>query len=240
VFVVHQRLWHYMILPVVLNLALAIGTMVAAFQYFHVEWADKLPSWGVLGWIVLVMLTVLGGVVLFVVLQPILAAVFGDRLSELVERRMRGEAPKLPFFLSTGRALVDAVLKLALYCGAFVVGLALTATPLAIAGTLLGMAIGALFLAYDAFDYPLSRRGVGFRGKWAYLFRHPGVTVGFAAGASLLYLFPFAFLVAPSLTAAGATVTYLEIEGKETGKASGKPLEPEPEKAHKPIDISAT
>jgi uncharacterized protein involved in cysteine biosynthesis len=243
VFVARERLWRYLVLPVLLNVALAVGTMVAAFQYFHVESADKLAAWGVLGWIVLAVLTVLGGVVLFIVAQPILSAVFSDRLSEHVERRIRGNVQRQPFFLSTGRALVDAVLKLAFYAGAFAVGLALTVTPLTIVGSLVGVGIGSVFLAYDGFDYPLSRRGVGFGGKWAYLVRHPGVTVGFAIGAAVLYLVPLAFLVAPSFSAAGATVVFLEIEGKGASKPvkSGENSpEPGQEKPDKPIDISAT
>ena len=41
-------------------------------------------------------MTVVGGVVLFLVAQPLLLAVFSDRLSERVERDVRGTAPHGP------------------------------------------------------------------------------------------------------------------------------------------------
>jgi len=241
VYVAQQRLWHYLVLPVLLNAALAIATMVAAARFFREELASTIASAPVLGWIFLVVVTGLGGVVLFILLQPILSAVFSDRLAELVEKRIRGSAPAAPFFASTGRALVHGLLKLVFYGIALAVGLGLTA--LTGLGSLVGVGLGAIFLAYDGFDYPLSRRGVGFGGKWAYLLRHPGVTLGYGLGATLLYLVPLAVLVAPSFSAAGATITFLEIEGKGAARgagAGGGTQEKEPEKPHKPIDISAT
>jgi uncharacterized protein involved in cysteine biosynthesis len=74
----------------------------------------------------------------------------------------------------------------------------------------LGLALYAIFLAFDGFDYPLSRRGISFGGKWRYLARHPAQTLGYCAGASALYLVPLAAIVAPSFAAVGATLVYLE------------------------------
>ena len=42
-------------------------------------------------------MTVVGGVVLFLIAQPLLLAVFSDRLSERVERDVLGKAPTVPF-----------------------------------------------------------------------------------------------------------------------------------------------
>ena len=233
-----ERLWRYLVAPIVLNATLAVVTMAAAARYFQDEFADMLAHSPVIGWIFLVVMTVLGGVLLFVLAQPILSAVFSDRLSEHVEKRIRGSAPQVPFFASTGRALVHGLLKLVLYGIAIAVGLGLTAvTGL---GSLVGVALGAIFLAYDGFDYPLSRRGVGFGGKWAYLARHPGLTLGYAVGATFLYMVPLAVLVAPCFSAAGATVVFLEIEGKVVSKSGESLPATGLEKTDKPIDISAT
>jgi len=91
-------------------------------------------------------------------------------------------------------------------------------------GSLVGVGLGALFLAYDGFDYPLSRRGASFGKKWAYLARHPAQTLGFGLGATLLYLIPLAVFVAPPFVAAGATLVFLEAEGgTQLGEADGKP-----------------
>jgi len=156
--------------------------------------------------------------------------VFADRLCGRVEKLERGIAPEAPFFASTAQAIVHGLLKLVLYAIALVTGLALTAVTGI--GSLVGLGLAALFLAYDGFDYPLARRGATFGAKWAYLVRHPVQTIGFGAGSTLLYLIPFAFLVAPPFAAVGATLVFLEAEarsgkdGKTPGQ-DGKPTGPE-------------
>ena len=126
-----------------------------------------------LGGFFLGIMTVVGGVVLFLIAQPLLLAVFSDQLSERVERDVLGKAHTVPFLTSTGRALVHGLLKLVLYGIALVVGLGLTAVTGGL-GSLIGIALGGLSLAYDGFDYPLARRGASFGAKWAFLARHPG------------------------------------------------------------------
>jgi uncharacterized protein involved in cysteine biosynthesis len=123
------------------------------------------------------------------------------------------------------------------------VGLALTA--LTGIGSLVGVGLGALFLAYDGFDYPLGRRGATFGGKWAYLATHPGLTLGYGLGSTVLYLIPLAFLVAPPFAAVGATLAYLDAEtradtARKTAAAKRARVEPPPAEAHNPIDISAS
>src|SRR5947207_11970084 len=83
-------------------------------------------------------------------------------------------------------------------------------------GAIVGLALAGLFIAYDGFDYPLSRRGASFGEKWRYLVTHPAQTIGFGAGATLLYLVPLALFVAPPFVAAGATMVFVESEG-DTG-----------------------
>jgi uncharacterized protein involved in cysteine biosynthesis len=215
-----QRLWHYLVAPVLVNIALGIATLWAAARYFREELGQIMTSSPVVGGIFLFVLTVLGGVVLFILLQPITGAVFCDRLSEAVEKRVRGSAPTVPFFASTGRALVHGLLKLMLYAVALVIGMVLTAVTGV--GSLVGVALGALFLAYDGFDYPLARRGRGFAQKWGYLARSPGQTIGFGLGATILYLIPLAMFVAPAFTSVGATLAYLDTEARAEAKAAAR------------------
>jgi uncharacterized protein involved in cysteine biosynthesis len=73
-------------------------------------------------------------------------------------------------------------------------------------------ALSAVLLAYDGFDYPLARRGAGFGGKWKYLLVHPGQTLGYCVGATLLYLVPLAIVVAPAFAAVGATLAFLDTD----------------------------
>jgi uncharacterized protein involved in cysteine biosynthesis len=243
IYVARERMWGHLVAPVILNLALGIGALAAASRYWKQELAATLAGAPVVGWIFLGVMTVLGGVVLFILLQPILGAVFCDRLSEAVEKRVRGSVPTVPLLASTGRALVHGLLKLVLYALALGVGLALTA--LTGLGSLVGVGLGALFMAYDGFDYPLGRRGASFGGKWAYLARHPALTVGYGLGTTLLYLVPLAFLVAPPFAAVGATLAYLDAEtrsmaARKPGSAPGKGGTAPIQEVHNPVDISAS
>lgn len=217
VFVARHGLWRYLVLPLVVNIALGVGTLWAAARFLRHEFAGLIESTPVFGWISLVAVTSLAGIVLFILLQPLLGAVFNDRLSEKVEVKVRGTVPRAPFLASTGWALIHGLLKMVFYGLALLIGLALTAvTGL---GGLIGVALGAIFLAYDGFDYPLARRGMGFGAKWGYLARHPALSAGYGLGSMALYLVPLAFLVAPAFAAVGATLAFLETEAKAQERA---------------------
>jgi uncharacterized protein involved in cysteine biosynthesis len=217
-FVAGHRLWAYLVVPLLLDIALGVGALLAAARYWRAEGfvAEQLAKAPAVGWLILTVLTLISGVVLFVVAQPIASAVFSDRLSERVERELRGAAPAPKLLASAGLALAHGLLKLVLYAFAMLVGFVLSLWTAGV-GALAGILLSAIFLAYDGFDYPLSRRGVTFGGKWAYLALHPAQTLGFGLGATLLYLIPFALFVAPPFVAAGATLAFLESEPSKKG-----------------------
>ena len=210
-YVLRHPLKRYLLVPFVLSVALAIVTMIAARRYWSQELASMVSGSPVLGNFFLGIMTVVGSVVLFLIAQPLLLAVFSDQLSERVERDVLVKAHTVPLLTSTGRALVHGLLKLVLYGIALVVGLGLTAVTGGL-GSLIGIALGGLSLAYDGFDYPLARRGASFGAKWAFLARNPGLTIGYGVGATVLYLIPFAVFVASPFAAVGATLAYIEIE----------------------------
>ncbi len=212
-FVARERLWAHLIAPILVNLALGATTLFVASRFMKRELDQPFAGSPIMGWIFLAFSTVLGGVLLFILLQPLMSAIFCDRLAEVVEKKVRQSAPRAPFFSSIGRALLHGLLKLALYGLAVGIGLALTALLTGI-GTLVALGLGAIFLAYDGFDYPLARRHVTFGAKWVYLAKHPGLTLGFGLGAYALYLVPLAFLVAPPFAAVGATLVFLEDEDR--------------------------
>jgi CysZ protein len=213
-YIARHRLWPYLLLPILVDLALAAATMFAVQHFLRQESyvAEPLANNPVVGWLILIGLTLLGSAIIFLIAQPLLLAVFSDRLSERVERSVRGSAPTAPFLASTGRALAHGLLKLVLYAIALTVA-AVAAIFSAGIGSLVGVALGAIFLAYDGFDYPLSRRGASFGKKWAYLLRHPAQTLGFGLGATSFYLIPLAIFVAPPFVAAGATLVFLDTDG---------------------------
>jgi uncharacterized protein involved in cysteine biosynthesis len=217
-FVARERLWRHLLIPLVLNIALAVGAVWAADMYWKQELAQHLASTPVLGWIFLIVVSMLGGIILFILLQPLLGAIFNDRLSEKVEHRVRGTVPKAAFFASSGRAILHGLLKLVLYGVALTIGLLLTAVTGF--GAVIGVGIGAIFMAYDGFDYPLARRGLGFGAKWRYLALHPGLTLGYGLGATVLYLVPLAFVVAPPFAAVGATLAFLDDDSRRQKRSS--------------------
>jgi uncharacterized protein involved in cysteine biosynthesis len=132
-----------------------------------------------------------------------------------VEILVKGGHPRVGFWLSAWRALVHGALKLLCYAAALVLVWALASVTAGVGGVL-GAALSALLLAYDGFDYPLARRDAGFGRKWRYLLLHPGQTLGYCAGASLLYLVPPAIVVAPAFAAVGATLAFLDTADTET------------------------
>jgi uncharacterized protein involved in cysteine biosynthesis len=213
-YVLRHPVKRYLLVPFVLSIGLAVISMIAARRYWSEELSSMVSSSPVLGSFFLAIMTGVGGVVLFLIAQPLLLAVFSDSLSERVERDVRGTAPTVPFISSTGRALVHGLLKLVLYGIALVVGLGLTAVTGGL-GSLIGLALGGLSLAYDGFDYPLARRGTSFGGKWAFLASNPGLTIGYGIGATVLYLIPFAVFVASPFAAVGATLAYMDMEKTE-------------------------
>jgi CysZ protein len=250
IYVARERMWKHVVAPIIVNLVLGAGTLVAAARFWRQDLAEVLTKSPVVGWIFVGVMTVLGSVVLFILLQPLMNAIFCDRLAEHVEKRVRGSAPSMPLLPSIGKALAHGLLKLVFYGIAFGVGLALTAVTGV--GSLVGVGLGAIFLAYDGFDYPLARRGASFGAKWAYLAKNPGLAVGYGLGTFVLYLVPLAFLVAPPFAAVGATLAYLEADTRATARGAktpagpgakklpGKPDDKPVSEAHNPIDISAS
>jgi uncharacterized protein involved in cysteine biosynthesis len=219
-YIAREGLWRHLIVPIILDLALGVGTLVVAVHYLKPELAQRMGDTPVFQWIALLALSLIGGALAFILLQPLLSAVFCDRLSEVVEKRIRGAVPTMPLLKSIGHALLHGLLKLALYGTAIVIGLMLfAATGI---GSLVGVGLGAIFLAYDGFDYPLARRNASFGAKWAYLARNPGLAIGYGLGAYVLYLVPLAFVVAPPFSAVGATLAFLEVEDRAAARQARK------------------
>jgi CysZ protein len=211
VFVARHKLWLYVLAPVVVNLALIGGTTA-----FGMHLVRQRVGGGALGstlaaiglWVVALLI----GAVLFVILQPVVGAPIVDVLTEKVEAIVRGDHPRVSVLLAAWRSLWHGLLKLLCYVVALALVLGLT--TLTGVGGAVTAALSALLLAYDGFDYPLARRGAGFGAKWKYLLVHPGQTLGYCVGATLLYLVPLAIVVAPAFAAVGATLAFLDSDAQ--------------------------
>jgi CysZ protein len=208
-FVARHGLWLYVLAPIVLNIALIGGTTALAV---HLVRQRLGPGWtgsplAAIGlWVVAGVL----GLVFFVIFQPVVGAPFNDVLSEKVEHIVRGGHPRVGVLVAAWYSLWHGLLKLICYVVALALVLALT--TLTGVGGAIAAVVSALLLAYDGFDYPLARRGAGFGAKWKYLLVHPGQTLGYCVGATLLYLVPLAIVVAPAFAAVGATLAFLDTD----------------------------
>jgi len=208
--VARHGLWHYLLLPVLLNAALIVGAVLLGVHVGR-RWlgtgvvGSSLPA--TIGlWVIAAAL----GLIFFIIAQPVVSAPFVDALTEKAESLVRGSHPRVGFWRSAWKALLHGVLKMLCYLIALVFVWALT--MLTGIGGGVGALLSALLLAYDGFDYPLARRGAGFGGKWRYLLLHPGQTLGYCVGASLLYLIPPAIVVAPAFAGVGATLAFLDTD----------------------------
>jgi uncharacterized protein involved in cysteine biosynthesis len=221
VFVLRGQYGRYLVLPLILSVTLAVAAMIGAHQYWLKDMGTALADPSFFDSLILGVKTIVFGVLLFLVAQPLLLAVFADRLSERVERDVVGIAPTAPFVSSTGKAITHGLLKLVFYALALAIGAVLWVVIPGL-GSLLALCLGGLSLAYDGFDYPLARRNVSFGAKWAYLAKHPGMTIGYGIGATIFYLIPFAIFVAPPMAAVGATLAFIDTEKRqEKGGVAG-------------------
>jgi CysZ protein len=204
-FVAKHGLWGYVALPLFVNLGLAVLSGAIAFWGVS-NWSASHDSvWWQLG---TVLLSLVLTVPVFLILYPVVSSPFIDVLTEKTELIVKGGHPTAGLVAGAAQAILHGVAKSALYllALAMTVGLSLVSGP----GALLGVMLGALFMAYDGFDFPLARRRVAFADKWKYLFSRPGQTVGYCLSASLVYALPLAFIVIPPFLAVGATLVYLD------------------------------
>jgi CysZ protein len=218
-FVARHGLWLYVLAPIALNIALIGGTVALGVHLVRQRMGPALlgsPLAAIGLWVVGSLL----GLVFFVILQPVVGAPFVDVLTEKVESITRGEHPRIGVLVAAWRSLWHGVLKLLCYAVALALVLALT-TLTGIGGGI-AAAVSSVLLAYDGFDFPLARRGASFGAKWKYLLVHPGQTLGYCVGATLLYLVPLAIVVAPAFAAVGATLVFLDTDGDTDLGAAGR------------------
>lgn len=204
-FIARHSLWGHLALPVAANVLVAAGASAIVFMLAD-HWLPAAGgAWAQAGKTVLSLLV---AVPVFLVFYPLIAGPFIDTLTEKVELIVRGSHPRVPFWRGVFDAVCHGAAKSALYL--FALGVSALLSLFTGVGGAVGLALGALFLAFDGFDYPLARRRVGFSGKWRYLFQHPALTFGYAASSSVFFMVPLAFIVAPPLAAVGATLAYLD------------------------------
>src|SRR3954463_9130174 len=119
-FVARHRLWHYLVLPLLVNAALLTGAVVLGVPVRRRLLGPGSLATSVAATIGLWVIAAVLGLIFFVVAQPLLSAPFVDALTEKTEILVRGQHPRVGFWLSAWRALLHGGLKLLCYLTALV------------------------------------------------------------------------------------------------------------------------
>jgi len=211
--------------PAVFFCGALVGTAVACVKGFGalsaLVWARPAGAWLVLWYPLQVFLALaLAVAALFAVLvvQAIFTAPWNDALSERVERLRTGQggppSSVRQLLGDVGRTIQIELGKLALYVGVML-PLFVLSSLVPVVGPVVFAFVGwistALFFAFDYMDWPMSRRGWGFRRRIAFLRGDLASAMGFGTGCWLLLFLPVVnvFFVAGAVT--GGTNLFLDL-----------------------------
>jgi len=208
-------LWPMAILPAALAAAAIVGGFVLGlFALGPVDAAlapepGRVPEWmGFLITLALWTATLVAAVILGLAVALALTAPILDRLSRRVEALLRGApvdaAPGWRWELL--QALRSGLYFLVAVPLVFVLGI------VPIVGPIIGLVWGAYALALQETDGPLSRRGLDFRARRAWLKRWLPESLGFGFAGLVTLVVPIVnFVLAPAIVV-GATRLVLELE----------------------------
>jgi uncharacterized protein involved in cysteine biosynthesis len=222
-FVLDQKgLWPWVIAPTLLTLAITVGGVWSSWAWGQAYIAARTAGHGAFYAAILkfflFLFVVSVGYVAFLVTSLIAAAPFVGTLSERTEKLATGAAVVPHGFAhivqEAARALGHTLLTLTLYLvfSSVLFLLQFFVAPLAPFVWVGSFFLTALFLGYDAWDLPLSRRGASFGEKWGYVGRHLAESLGFGAAVALLLAIPGFGLVVPAVAAVGGTLLHLDLE----------------------------
>jgi uncharacterized protein involved in cysteine biosynthesis len=208
----HGSLLMLTLLPFALTGVVAVLGAMAFWGWAH-AWAVA-HAGAFFGTLLLILVVMSVGFFLFVAVSFIATAPFAGMISSRTEKLKAGEVPKGDNFLVEAlRGTFHTLVALAVYLGvqALVVALGWILTPLSPFFWLLGFFFTAWFIAYDAFDLPLSRRKTSLGSKWSFVTKHFAESIGFGAACALLLMIPGFNLLVPALAYVGGTLLYLEL-----------------------------
>lgn len=224
-------LWPYVLLPVVITLLAIAGAAwgVWAWSATLLGWVVPWPTGGGGLWLVWMrglwrLLAILFAVGLFAVLfvsaqllGTVLSGPFHDRLSANIEDEL-GSAPA-DQATDWGTVVGDIAIGIAHSVLAFVLyAMVMTAlfviNIVPVLGELLYVILGtlgtSLLLARELFDYPLSRRRMGFVDKLRFVAERRWLALGIGLATTLMLAVPLLNLLMMSVAVAGATILYAE------------------------------
>lgn len=234
------QLWHYLIMPILVNFILGIifysavtlfgwqemGDLITFLETWLEGISTNLPSW--LGFltviilslalvlrVILIILLLIGTGFIFLQLGVILGAPWYGKLSEALEKHYTGtvENIEVGIIRDISRAILFEVKKLLLIIGVSISLLIINFLP--VLGTILST-IGSFILTgtivcLDFFDSPLERRRLKFRAKLGFILKALPASASFSAVCLLLISIPLLNLITIPLCVASGTLFFCDL-----------------------------
>jgi CysZ protein len=219
----HPSLWGWVLAPTLLTLAV-VGAGIASFWGWgkHFVDAHTVGHGAFLAGLLTVLLVIVAagvGYVAYLAISVVATAPFSGYVSERTEKLATGQvvtprgiaATVTEALRSVGHTLLGLTIYLSLSAVLFVVHWAVPVTAPFV--WVLSVILTSLFLAYDAWDQPLSRRGAGFGQKWGRVKAHLAESLGFGSMVALCLAVPLLGLLVVPVAAVGGELLFLDLEG---------------------------
>jgi CysZ protein len=225
-------LWPAVALPILINLGLFAGALVALWLHggalLDMIWAHPLEGEGPLyallmgGWYVFRFLGAIVGVVasyaLVMVVGGVVASPFHDYLSERTERDLLGARyaarPQSEWWRSIGASLISSALTAGLYIAVMIPLFMLNIIPAvgSLTYTVLGGAASSFFLGLEYSDGALARRGWPWSKKIRVFWEERSLTLGFGLGTSIMMAVPLLNLFVAPIAVIGGTALAITLD----------------------------
>ncbi len=226
----NPKLWPNIAIPAIINVTVFV--VLAAVLVFNADWFLVDPPvegpWYyyplyALWWLLRILiypLLVIAAYFLTMLSAGIVASPFNDKLSEMVEALMMGEAVPAE---EGWKSMVAGGLKGMVTTAATSIPRVFLVVLLGLipgVGVILSPVVGAYFIALEYTDYALERRRYGFRQKLGLIWKHRRLAVGFGLGAYLMLLIPFINFLSMPIAVIGGTAIAIALDRIESGSVS--------------------
>ena len=225
----HPRYLTVVLLPTIAN-----GVLYAFFVYFAVTyfnaWVTDISEgqswlgWPVVRhfwWVLYAILLMVACYFTFVPVGALLSAPFSDYLSGKIEDQLlsgNAKESRVGYVEVLLVSCAHGLIRFAFLVIVVVILLPLQLIP--VVGWIPLTYAFIFFLAWEGFEYSLSRHGYGFLEKLHFLRRHHAALIGLGSAGFLLLLVPLTALFVLPMLAASGTVLYCELQGAQSGEGA--------------------
>ena len=221
----HPGHWRHALVAAALHIASFVATAALlvprATPWLSAVWAAPDGGAALLGWravwLVLSGVLLVASYICSALLAQVLLAPLNDRLSDQVERAVLGGVGA-PFVMrqfvgDVAQGIAHSLLNLVALAVATLAALALNLVPLVgpVAATAAGLLISSSFAAVEFTDWPMARRRMTWRAKWAVARAHAPAYLGLGLGLQLLLAVPVLNLLLLPVAVTAGTLLYCDL-----------------------------